>query len=90
MTSPKPLAGHRLLITNDDGVDAPGILLLEEIAHQLSNDVWVIAPDSEKSGAGHSISLHNPIRLRRRSERRNRDADEGAHVGQLKRICRAR
>ena len=60
MSSPKPLAGHRLLITNDDGIDAPGLLLLEEIARQLSNDVWVIAPDSEKSGAGHSISLHNP------------------------------
>jgi len=69
MTEPKPLAGHRLLVTNDDGIDAPGIQLLEEIACQLSNDVWVIAPDSEKSGAGHSISLHNPIRLRRRSER---------------------
>ncbi|MDH4382973.1 MAG: 5'/3'-nucleotidase SurE [Gammaproteobacteria bacterium] len=68
MTTPKPLAGHRLLVTNDDGIDAPGIQLLEEIARQLSNDVWVIAPDSEKSGAGHSISLHNPIRLRRRSE----------------------
>lgn len=50
-----------VLLTNDDGIDAPGIQLLEEIARQLSNDVWVIAPDSEKSGAGHSISLHNPF-----------------------------
>jgi 5'-nucleotidase len=69
MSSAKPLAGHRLLITNDDGIDAPGLEELEAIARQLCDEVWVVAPDSEKSGAGHSISLHHPIRLRRRSER---------------------
>lgn len=70
MTNTKPLAQHRLLLTNDDGIDAPGLQVLEEVASQLSDDVWVVAPDSEKSGAGHSISLHHPIRLRQRGERR--------------------
>ena len=70
MTIAKPLAHHRLLLTNDDGIDAPGLQVLEEVARQLTDDVWVVAPDSEKSGAGHSISLHHPIRLRERGERR--------------------
>ena len=69
MSNPKPLAGHRLLLTNDDGIDAPGLQALEKVALTLCDEVWVIAPDSEKSGAGHSISLHNPIRLRQRDER---------------------
>ena len=54
----------RILVTNDDGIDAPGIKLLEEIARSFSDDVWVIAPSSERSGASHSISLTNPIRAR--------------------------
>ncbi len=69
MSSRKPLADYRFLLTNDDGIDAPGIKVLEEVVRQLSDDIWVVAPDSERSGASHSISLHNPIRLRRCSER---------------------
>ena len=69
MSSRKPLADYRFLLTNDDGIEAPGIKVLEEIVRQLSDDIWVVAPDSERSGASHSISLHNPIRLRRCSER---------------------
>jgi 5'-nucleotidase len=69
MSKPKPFAEHRILITNDDGIEAPGILLLQEIAHQFTDDVWVVAPDHEKSGASHSVSIHVPIRLRRVSER---------------------
>lgn len=65
----KPLAGQRILVTNDDGLDAPGIHLLEKIARGLTDDVWVIAPDLEKSGASHSISIHHPIRLLQRDER---------------------
>lgn len=61
---------HRILITNDDGIHAPGIALLEAIARELSDDVWVIAPDHEKSGASHSISLHNPIRMRQLDDKR--------------------
>ena len=69
MSASRPFAGQRILITNDDGIEAPGIRLLEEIARELSDDVWVVAPDHEKSGASHSISLHVPIRMRRVSEK---------------------
>jgi 5'-nucleotidase len=60
----------RILISNDDGVNAEGIGLLERIARTLSDDVWVVAPEHEQSGAGHSLSLHKPLRLRKVSERR--------------------
>jgi 5'-nucleotidase len=59
----------RILIVNDDGIDAPGIVLLEEIARGFTDDVWVVAPDEERSGAGHSLSLTYPIRLRQRDAR---------------------
>ena len=58
-----------LELTNDDGIRSTGLKVLERVARSLSRDVWVVAPDSEKSGAGHSISLHHPIRLRQRGER---------------------
>jgi 5'-nucleotidase len=53
----------RILLTNDDGIHAPGLALLEAIAGQLSDDVWVCAPAEEQSGAGHSLTLHMPVRL---------------------------
>ena len=53
----------RILISNDDGIDAPGIKLLEKIARQLSDDVWVVAPEMEQSGASHSLTTRRPIRL---------------------------
>jgi len=59
----------RVLIVNDDGIDAPGILLLEEVVRQFTDDVWVVAPDEERSGAGHSLSLSYPIRVKQRDER---------------------
>ncbi len=65
---PEP-ANPRILIVNDDGIDAPGIVLLEEIARGISDDIWVVAPDEERSGAGHSMSITHPIRVRRRDER---------------------
>ena len=61
---------HRILITNDDGIHAPGLELLEAIANELSDDVWVVAPDNERSGAGHSVSLTTPIRMRQLGEKR--------------------
>ncbi len=64
------LKKSRILISNDDGVNAPGIALLERIARTLSDDVWVVAPEHEQSGAGHSLSLHKPLRLRKVAERR--------------------
>lgn len=61
--------GKRILIVNDDGIDGDGIVLLEKVAHTFSDDVWVIAPDEERSGAGHSMSISHPIRIRQRDER---------------------
>jgi 5'-nucleotidase len=54
----------RILLTNDDGIHAPGLELLEAIAAKFSDDVWVCAPAEEQSGAGHSLTLHMPVRLR--------------------------
>jgi 5'-nucleotidase len=55
----------RILLTNDDGIDSPGLHALREIARQLSDDVWVVAPESNQSGASHSLSLHEPLRMRK-------------------------
>jgi 5'-nucleotidase len=60
----------RILLTNDDGIHAPGFEALEAIAERLSDDVWAVAPSEEQSGAGHSLTLTRPIRLRRHGERR--------------------
>ena len=54
----------RILLTNDDGVHAPGLKLLERIAAKFSDDVWVVAPETDQSGVAHSFSLSNPLRLR--------------------------
>lgn len=59
----------RILMTNDDGIDAPGLKVLERIAGHLSDDLWVVAPRVEQSGAGHSLTLHAPLRMQRRSDR---------------------
>ena len=59
----------RILCTNDDGFEAPGIGVLETIASELSDDVWVVAPETDQSGVSHCISLSNPMRLREVSER---------------------
>ena len=61
---------HRILITNDDGIHAPGLELLESIARDITDDVWVVAPDGERSGAGHSVSLTMPIRMRQLGPKR--------------------
>mgnify|MGYP001085036107 CR=1 FL=1 len=60
----------RILLTNDDGINAPGLAVLEALAAQLSDEVWVCAPAEEQSGAGHSLTLHQPVRLREHGERR--------------------
>jgi len=54
----------RILISNDDGIESPGIKVLEKIAHDLSDDVWVVAPEQEQSGASHSLTTRRPLRLR--------------------------
>jgi 5'-nucleotidase len=60
----------RILLTNDDGVNAPGLKVLEKIAAVFSDDIWIVAPSEEQSGAGHSLTLTVPIRLRKLGERR--------------------
>ena len=60
----------RILVTNDDGYHAPGLAVLERIAAQFSEDVWVCAPSEEQSGAGHSLTLNRPVRLQKFAERR--------------------
>ena len=60
----------RILLTNDDGYHAPGMAVLEAIARQLSDDIWVCAPAEEQSGAGHSLTLSRPVRIRRHGDRR--------------------
>jgi len=60
----------RILVTNDDGIHAPGLAVAEKIAGALSDDVWVVAPESEQSGASHSLTLTMPLRLRQVSQRR--------------------
>jgi 5'-nucleotidase len=54
----------RILCTNDDGIHAPGLKTLETVARQLSDDVWVVAPETDQSGVSHSLSLNDPLRLR--------------------------
>ncbi len=59
----------RILITNDDGVDAPGIAVMREIAATLSDDVWVVAPDGNQSGAAHRFTFGRELGLEQRGER---------------------
>lgn len=60
----------RILITNDDGVDAPGIAVMAEIAQAISDDVWVVAPDGNQSGAGHRFTFGRELALQERGHRR--------------------
>ena len=60
----------RILVTNDDGIHAPGLLAAERIARTLSDDVWVVAPETDQSGVSHSLSLNDPLRLREVGEKR--------------------
>src|SRR3954452_24821308 len=60
----------RILISNDDGIESPGIKILEQIARELTDDVWVVAPDQEQSGASYSLTTRRPLRLNQVSERR--------------------
>ncbi len=71
MTSgPLDLDTARILVTNDDGIHAPGLEHLEKAARALTDDVWVVAPEADHSGAGHSLTLAQPVRVRQLSERR--------------------
>ena len=59
----------RILLTNDDGVHDEGIVSLEKIARQLSDDVWIVAPETDQSGFAHSLSISQPLRVRKLGEK---------------------
>ena len=60
----------RIMVTNDDGIHAEGLDVCEKIAREITDDVWVIAPEYDQSGVAHSLSLNDPLRLRQVAERR--------------------
>jgi 5'-nucleotidase len=60
----------RILLTNDDGIHADGLAALERIARKFTDDVWVVAPETDQSGLAHSLTLNEPLRLRRIDDRR--------------------
>lgn len=63
----------RILVTNDDGITAPGLAVLEAIAHEVAGpqgEVWTVAPAFEQSGVGHCISYTRPAMLSQLGERR--------------------
>jgi len=70
LKAPLNLSRCRILVTNDDGINAPGLKVLEQVAKSLSKDVWVVAPEIEQSGAAHSLTLRRPLQVRKLSARR--------------------
>ena len=64
LSAPLDLTGARILLSNDDGIHAPGLEALERIARSLSDDVWVVAPETEQSATSHSLTLRRPLRIR--------------------------
>ncbi len=68
--SPLDLKKARILVTNDDGIHAPGLKVLEKLAKTLTDDVWVVAPETEQSATSHSLTLRRPLRERRLGARR--------------------
>lgn len=63
-------AFRRVLLTNDDGIDAPGLKVLEEVALEIADEVWVVAPAHDQSGTSHSLSLHSPLRASPEGDKR--------------------
>ena len=60
----------RVLVTNDDGIDAPGLAVIERLAARLAEEVWVVAPMADQSGVGQGISMHHPLRVTEYGSRR--------------------
>ena len=58
----------KILLTNDDGIESTGLRQLQR-ALQREHEVWVVAPDSNRSGSSHSITLGNPTKFSKRGER---------------------
>lgn len=70
MARPLNLAKARILLSNDDGINAPGLAVLEKAVRAFTDDVWIVAPETEQSGASHSLTLHRPLRIREITPRR--------------------
>jgi 5'-nucleotidase len=70
LKAPLNLRNSRILVTNDDGINAPGLKVLVQVAKSLSKDVWVVAPEIEQSGAAHSLTLRRPLQVRKLAPRR--------------------
>ena len=68
--SAPPLKRTRVLVTNDDGINAPGLKVLTKLAKALSDDVWVVAPESEQSAMSHAMTLRRPLYVRKYGPRR--------------------
>ena len=64
------LKNARILVTNDDGINAQGLKVLEGIARGIAGDVWVVAPEIEQSGASHSLTINDPLRFRKYADQR--------------------
>lgn len=70
LKAPLNIRKARVLITNDDGITAPGIKLLERLMRPLAAEVWVVAPETEQSATGHSLTLRRPLRIHKLGLRR--------------------
>ena len=64
----------RVLVSNDDGVDAPGIRVLAQGLREAGHEVTVVAPDRDRSGASNSLTLDNPLRIKQLDERLAKEA----------------
>ena len=60
----------RILVTNDDGIDAPGLAILVAAARVLTDDVWIVAPATEQSGQSHAVTLVDPLRIAKLDDKR--------------------
>lgn len=67
---PKDIKNARILLANDDSIHSHGFRVLEETVKSLCDDVWVVAPESEQSAVGHSLTIHSPLRIRKYADKR--------------------
>jgi len=67
---PADLTQAKILVTNDDGIRADGIAVLEKIARGISENIWVVAPETEQSCQSHSLTLERPLRIKKLEEKR--------------------
>ena len=73
----------RILITNDDGINATGLKVLETIARTISDDVWIVAPEHDQSAVSHSLTLRMPFRINEISQKKysvSTPCDLGLHL----------